>query len=166
MPVVIGSSSPHRTLGWPSHLFGVFDWHYLQCVLNKFATPDYKKFDNINYFSFPFRTRDDEDESDIDERNIVNPPSSYPPYHWDLAEARARQRLEVEERDQAILTWNTHHCQRRPNHHQRRLATQSMIAQCRCCWQLYQLKSSSCSTSSAVLCFYFYFYFYIFESVY
>ena len=61
----------------------------------------------IKYFSFPFCTRDDEDESDVefdDERNIVIPP--YPSYHWDFVEARVRQRLEAEERDQAILTWN------------------------------------------------------------
>lgn len=87
---------------------GVFNWHYIQCVLKKFATSDYKKIDNINYFSLPYRTRDDDDDdSDIDfddERNVANPP--YPSYLWELSEARARQRLEEVERDQAILTWN------------------------------------------------------------
>lgn len=67
----------------------------------------HKEIDNIKYISFPFRTRDD-DDSDIefdDERNVANPP--YPSYARELSEARARQRLEVVERDRAISTWNT-----------------------------------------------------------
>ena len=34
---------------------GVFNWHYLQCVLKKFSTPAYQAIDNICYFSLPFR---------------------------------------------------------------------------------------------------------------
>jgi hypothetical protein len=87
---------------------GVFNWHYLQCVLKKFATPAFTETHNIYYFTYPFRTRDDDDESDIDfddERNIANPP--YPSYLWELAEARARQHLETAERDRGVLTWNS-----------------------------------------------------------
>ena len=88
---------------------GVFDWHYIQCVLKKFSTPDYQQINNIYHFSFPFRTRDDDDkESDVDfddERNIANPP--YPSYLWDLSELRALQHLEAVERNHAIVTWNS-----------------------------------------------------------
>ena len=88
---------------------GVFNWHYIQCVLKKFSTRAYQEIDNIYYFYLPFRTRDDDDESDIDfddERNIANPP--YPSYPWDLAVARAHQHSEAVERNRAIMTWNSH----------------------------------------------------------
>jgi hypothetical protein len=87
---------------------GVFNWHYLQCVLKKFSTPAYQAIDNIYYFSLPFRTRDDDDESDVDfddDRNVENPP--YPSYLWELSELRARQHLEAVERNHAIATWNS-----------------------------------------------------------
>jgi hypothetical protein len=89
---------------------GVFNWHYVQCVLTKFSTPDYRQFNNIFLFSLPFRTRDniDDDESDRDfddERNIANPP--YPSYLIELSQARARQRLEEEELRRTISTWSS-----------------------------------------------------------
>lgn len=89
---------------------GVFNWHYLQCVLKKFATGEYRQIPNIYYFTVPFRTREEveNDESDFDfddERNIANPP--YPSYLIELAEARERQHLEDVERNQAIVAWNS-----------------------------------------------------------
>ena len=89
---------------------GVFNWHYLQCVLKRFSTPEYHQIQNIYYSALPFRTREDEedDESDRDfddERNIANPP--YPSYLNELAEAKMRQRLEDAERNQAIVEWNS-----------------------------------------------------------
>ncbi|KIM83774.1 hypothetical protein PILCRDRAFT_87786 [Piloderma croceum F 1598] len=89
-------------------LVGVFNWHYLQCVLKKFSTPAYQAIGNIQYFSLPFRTRDDDDESDVDfddDRNVANPP--YPSYLWELSELRACQHLEAVERNHAIATWNS-----------------------------------------------------------
>jgi hypothetical protein len=86
---------------------GAFNWHYIQCVLKKFATPDYKSIKHIRYFVLPFRTRDD-DESDRDfddERNIADPP--YPSYHFELAQWRAFQRLEAVERNHAIEEWKS-----------------------------------------------------------
>jgi len=89
---------------------GIFNWNYLQCVLTRFATPNYREFENIRYLSLPFRTREEaeDDESDFDfddERNIANPP--YPSYLIELAEARERQRLEDEERNRAIAAWSS-----------------------------------------------------------
>jgi len=86
----------------------VFNWHYIQCILNKFSTPAYQEIDNIYHYSLPFNTRDDDDESDWDfddERNIANPP--YPSYLWELAELRTRQHLEAVELNDAIMTWNS-----------------------------------------------------------
>ena len=84
---------------------GAFNWHYIQCVFKKFATPDYIEIPQIHYFVLPFRTRDD-DESDRDfddERNIKDP--SYPSYLFDLAQSRAFQCLEAVERNHAIEEW-------------------------------------------------------------
>jgi hypothetical protein len=88
---------------------GVFNWHYIQCVLAKFATADYQAVKNIFHFALPFRTRDDDDdESDRDfddDRNIADPP--YPSYLSELAEFRVRQRLEALVLDQSIMAWNS-----------------------------------------------------------
>lgn len=86
---------------------GMFNWHYFQCVLKRFATDEYKQIENITYFTVPFRTEDDDDEDfDFDdERNIANPP--YPSYPIELAEARVRQRLEEAERNCTIVEWNS-----------------------------------------------------------
>jgi hypothetical protein len=87
---------------------GMFNWHYLQCVLKRFATNEYKQIENIYHFTVPFRTGDDDDESDfdfVDERNNANPP--YPSYPIELVEARARQHLEDAERNCAIAEWNS-----------------------------------------------------------
>jgi hypothetical protein len=90
----------------------VFNRNYLQCVLQKFATPEYQQIQNIHHFSLPFRTREEEeeDESDFDfddERNIANPP--YPSYPIELAEPemRVRQRLEDAGRNRDIVAWNS-----------------------------------------------------------
>jgi len=100
--------SPHAS---PHNIppVGVFNWHYIQCVLNRFSTDAYQNLPNVNYFTQPFRTAydDDDDESDrsFDDPNIANPP--YPSYLLELSELRTLQRLEEEERRQAIVTWNS-----------------------------------------------------------
>ena len=94
--------------GSPHPPIGVFNWHYLQCVLKKFSAPEYQHVENINHFTFPFCTKDDNDESDFDfddERNIADPP--YPSYLIELAEARARHHLEDVERNSAIMAWSS-----------------------------------------------------------
>jgi hypothetical protein len=89
---------------------GMFNWHYLQCVLKKFATDEYKQIQNICYISLPFRTREEVEGEEIDldfddEINIANPP--YPSYHIELAEATARLHLEDAERNCDIVAWNS-----------------------------------------------------------
>jgi len=32
---------------------GVFKWHYVQCVLRRFATEEYRSINNIAHFVFP-----------------------------------------------------------------------------------------------------------------
>ena len=77
-------------------------------MLKKFATPDYQEIQNIYAFVFPFCTCDDEDDSDRcfdDERNMKDPPC--PSYFWDLARFQQSERLEAEERNQAIMDWSS-----------------------------------------------------------
>lgn len=60
----ISLSSHDPSLALPP--VGVFNWHYVQCVLKKFATPEYQEINNVSHFVFPFCTKDgDEDESDV-----------------------------------------------------------------------------------------------------
>jgi len=88
---------------------GVFNWHYLQCILRKFATDQYRNLPCVSYFNFPFRSIDDEDEDEDwdfdDPRNIENPP--YPSYYWDLADWRYAQQQQAEEDKNAIITWRS-----------------------------------------------------------
>ncbi len=96
------------TIG-PDPPSGVFDWHYMQCVLERFGTPGYKGLQNIRHFLFPIRTTDDDDDDDLDfddPRNIDDPP--YPSYLLDLAWSRRCQQLEEQQRRQAIEGWRPH----------------------------------------------------------
>ncbi|KAF9048226.1 hypothetical protein BDZ89DRAFT_1057803 [Hymenopellis radicata] len=49
---------------------GLFRWHYLQCILKRFAHDDYKNLLNIYFSELPFRMEGDSDEDGTDsERN-------------------------------------------------------------------------------------------------
>ncbi len=56
----------------PSHNppIGIFNWNYLQCVLTRFTTPNYQEFENIQYFSLPFHTREEEEEEEEEESDF------------------------------------------------------------------------------------------------
>jgi hypothetical protein len=41
---------------------GLVRWHYLQCVLRKFAHSDYRNMDNITYYELPLRMEGDSDD--------------------------------------------------------------------------------------------------------
>ena len=87
---------------------GVFAWHYIQCVLAKFATDEYKDLANINHINLPFRTEDDDDDDDPefdDPRNVEDPP--YPSYLLDLAWSRRCQEVEEVEQRQDIERWRS-----------------------------------------------------------
>ena len=115
IPSVTGPAVHGRQIALTSHgpavplpPVGVFNWHYIQCVLKKFASQDYLDLQNIYAFILPFRTDEDEDDSDRDfddERNIEDPP--YPSYYWDLAQLRRSERLEAKEHDDTIMNWRS-----------------------------------------------------------
>ena len=45
---------------------GLIRWHYLQCVLQKFAHSDYKNLQNIYYYELPLQMEGDSDDEGTD----------------------------------------------------------------------------------------------------
>lgn len=88
---------------------GVFDWHYLECVIGTFATQDYKNFLDIEYDVHPFKTSDDSDSGDeldyecFDNHPEVEPP--YPSFHFDQYVAARWERRRALERNQEVARW-------------------------------------------------------------
>ena len=84
---------------------GVFNWHYLQCVIHRFGTPQYKGFPNVEFFVYPFRTGSDspDDESIGDHDNDVDPP--YPSYHFDRYLERQSESQRAIEHRKDVLRW-------------------------------------------------------------
>jgi hypothetical protein len=45
---------------------GLLRWHYLQCVLRKFAHSEYKNLQNISYYELPLRMEGDSEDEGTD----------------------------------------------------------------------------------------------------
>ncbi|KAF5376700.1 hypothetical protein D9615_007863 [Tricholomella constricta] len=56
---------------------GVFDWHYLQCVLRRFATDQYKNLPNNSFFVYPFEKLSENGFED----NANDDDDDEPPYY-------------------------------------------------------------------------------------
>lgn len=82
---------------------GVFNWHYLQCVLKRFATPDYRSFNNIVHYEMPFKTSSDSDIDEFEDDGSAEPP--YPSYRFDRYLQEQAERLRLFERNEAISGW-------------------------------------------------------------
>jgi hypothetical protein len=84
---------------------GVFNWHYLQCVIRAFGTAEYKNFTDIKFFIYPFKTADDESDEIYTDNDDLEPP--YPSYPFDrfLAE-RGRQQMALERADE-VMRWSS-----------------------------------------------------------
>jgi len=90
---------------------GIFNWHYLQCVIRRFATTDYKSFPNAYYHVYPFKTDDDADGDFDDTSDLVEggdyaePP--YPTYNFDrFLEAQGRA-MQMQIRAQEVAQWSS-----------------------------------------------------------
>ena len=83
---------------------GVFDWHYLQCVLLRFGTSKYKQIPNITFFAYPFKTADD-DDSDDEFEDDVNDEPPYPSYRFDRFMGQQWERLQEQERSKEVAKW-------------------------------------------------------------
>lgn len=85
---------------------GIFDWHYLQCVIPMFAAQDYRSFLNIRFFAHPFKTADDSDDEWDDEdfdNGEADPP--YPSYPFDRFLVKQGEKLKEIERNKTVARW-------------------------------------------------------------
>ena len=83
---------------------GIFNWHYLQCVLLRFATPQYRQLPGISFFIYPFKTADD-DESDDEFEDDVNDEPPYPSYHFDRIMTLRQEKLWEQEQLKEVAQW-------------------------------------------------------------
>jgi hypothetical protein len=84
---------------------GVFDWHYLQCVVKRFGTPSYKNFTDIAFCVLPFKTASEDSEEEYLDDDKIEPP--YPSYRFDrYLEEQAKIRM-TRERNREVLQWSS-----------------------------------------------------------
>ena len=86
---------------------GIFDWHYLQCVLLRFGTSDYKHLPNITFSVYPFKTADDESEEDFENDIYDSDEPPYPSYHLDRFMRQQWEKYREQERFKAIAKWSS-----------------------------------------------------------
>ena len=77
---------------------GLFRWHYLPCVLKRFAHDDYKNLENINFSELPLRMEGDSDDDGTDSE------AEWPLLSLDLGRVAQNSLEEREERHQAVAT--------------------------------------------------------------
>ncbi|KAJ7103054.1 hypothetical protein B0H15DRAFT_191074 [Mycena belliarum] len=78
---------------------GLFRWHYLQCVLRKFAHNDYKSLANIAYSEMPIKMEGDSDDEGTDSE------AEWPSKGFDLGRQVEDSLAEREERRHATAQW-------------------------------------------------------------
>jgi hypothetical protein len=78
---------------------GLFRWHYLQCVLKRFAHEDYKNLENIDFSELPLRMEGDSDDDGTDSE------AEWPSLVLDLGRVMKNSLEEREERHRAVATW-------------------------------------------------------------
>ena len=83
---------------------GVFDWHYLQCVVSRFGTDQYKNIPNIYYFVHPFKTADDDSEEEFEDDDDEPP---YPTYRFDRFMAEQWEKHREQEHRGEIAQWSS-----------------------------------------------------------
>ncbi|KIY68566.1 hypothetical protein CYLTODRAFT_453440 [Cylindrobasidium torrendii FP15055 ss-10] len=82
---------------------GLFRWHYLQCVLRRFATQEYRRQSNISYHEIPLRMEDDSSDNDRGDDDEDGWPSA----SWDRARLAASEAEAEKQRQSAIVAWRT-----------------------------------------------------------
>ncbi|KIY68568.1 hypothetical protein CYLTODRAFT_351145 [Cylindrobasidium torrendii FP15055 ss-10] len=80
---------------------GLFRWHYLQCVLRRFATETYRRQSNISYHEIPLRMEDDSDDDTGDDDG------DWPSASWDRARLAASEAEVEKQRQSAVIAWRT-----------------------------------------------------------
>ncbi|KAF7360559.1 hypothetical protein MVEN_00787000 [Mycena venus] len=78
---------------------GLFRWHYLQCVLKRFAHDDYKNLANINFSGLPLRMEGDSDDDGTDSE------AEWPSSGLDRGRDAENSLEEREECHRAVAKW-------------------------------------------------------------
>ncbi|KAF8998746.1 hypothetical protein BDZ89DRAFT_1251621 [Hymenopellis radicata] len=78
---------------------GLFRWHYLQCVLKKFANDDYRNLPNIHFSELPLRMEGDSDDDGTDSE------LEWPSKGFDLGRDVGNSLEEREEHHLATARW-------------------------------------------------------------
>ena len=78
---------------------GLFRWHYLQCVIKRFAHDDYKNLENIYFSELPLRMEGDSEDDGTDSE------LEWPSKVFDLGRVAGNSLKEREERNRAVATW-------------------------------------------------------------
>ncbi|KDR67644.1 hypothetical protein GALMADRAFT_161443 [Galerina marginata CBS 339.88] len=78
---------------------GLFRWHYLQCVLGRFAHDDYKNLENIYFYELPLRMEGDSEDDGTDSE------AEWPSKGLDLGRVVENSLEESTERRRAVATW-------------------------------------------------------------
>jgi len=78
---------------------GLFRWHYLQCVLKRFANDCYQDLDNIFFFELPLRMEGDSDDDGTGSE------VEWPSIALDLGRNVENSLKECEEHNQAVAKW-------------------------------------------------------------
>ena len=77
---------------------GLIRWHYLQCVIRKFAHSDYENIQNIYHFELPMKMEDESDDEDEDTDSDGGWPTA------PLDKARAMQ-TEITLQKEVVAKW-------------------------------------------------------------
>ena len=78
---------------------GLFHWHYLQCVLKRFAHDDYKNLKNIYFPELPLHMEGDSDDDGMDSE------LEWPSMALDLGRVVENDLEECEECHRAVAMW-------------------------------------------------------------
>ena len=109
LPIFLGTPQLHgytvtlsiRAGNHPLPPPGVFNWQYLQCVILRFGTQQYRDLVNIYFSVYPFKTAsDDADDESNGSFDNINPP--YPSYYFDQL---LQHQIRASERHNKVLQW-------------------------------------------------------------
>jgi hypothetical protein len=85
---------------------GVFDWHYLQCVVQRFGTDQFKTVPNIAFFVCPFKTADDDSEDEFEDNDHDKEPPC-PTYRFDRFMAKQWNKHREQEDFRGMAQWSS-----------------------------------------------------------
>ncbi|KAJ7280382.1 hypothetical protein C8J57DRAFT_1058369 [Mycena rebaudengoi] len=78
---------------------GLIRWHYLQCVIKRFAHCDYKQLENIAYPELPLRMKGDSDDEGTDDE------AEWPSKVLDCGRALQAEEEQSEQRERFVADW-------------------------------------------------------------